>query len=249
MNNSVQVPDRTKTLIQRYGVLEQLHRVLDQGRTELEQAIGNSICIEDCGKCCQVSTPVVLDTEVHWIVSTKAFLSGVRKTLVERSLDWLTHKHPGAITYGRIQGQPKTEEEKKLLAFEANYLANKQCPYLSDNNQCLIYGYHPLACRRYGVTTPPDEWCPRKRHWTEGPSKCMIIGSDSKLGQEILTLSQKLCVTANGVTGHYTGFLPTMIARELAPERLRDLTVADAKLAVGKPNIDLFYYARKFLHA
>jgi hypothetical protein len=77
----------------------------------------------------------------------------------------------------------------------------------------------------------------------------MIIGKDTELGQKIDRLSRQLCRTVNGITGHYVGFLPTAIARELAPERLGQIAdqIADAKMAVGKPVLDLFYYKGRVL--
>lgn len=242
--SDIKAPDRLEALIQKYGVLERLHRLLDQGQAELEQAIGWPICTENCGRCCKVNTPVVLDTEVHHIFSTIAFLPSAREKLVERSLDWLTHKHPGLSCYGKITGIPKTDKDKKLLAYEVSFLSSKQCPYLESSTRCLIYASRPLVCHRYGVTCPSDGWCPRPLHWTEAPDKRMIIGKDTELGHEIDRLSKELC--RNGIIGHYVGFLPAAVARELAPDRFKQVVsegrVADAKVAVGRPMLDLFRY-------
>lgn len=226
-----------------------MHLVLDQGQAELEQAIGNPICIENCGKCCEVNTPIAHIREVKYLISLLVLVTpGLREKLVERSLDWLIYRHSGITSYGKIRGQPRKPGEKKLLIDESQVLAAKQCPFLTGDKRCMIHRARPIVCRAYGITIMADQWCPRPLHWTETDTCRMIIAEDTGLGQIIKRLSSELCRSENGTIPNYVGFLPFLVARELAPDRLQSLIdenrIADAKLALGQPMLNLFFRSR-----
>lgn len=228
-HSAPQVMDRTSALLQSYRLLEAMHKALEQGQAELERNIGWPVCIEGCGKCCQHHTPVALNVETAYIMSTLAILPGMRDKLLQKSFDWLTHEHAGVSLYNKVRGIPKDQDIIKQLEHERAVITTTQCPFL-DGTECLIHGARPITCRAYGVTLMPDEWCPRHLHYTETSTRRMIVGYDTKLGGQLASLMQKLANTSP------IGFLPTMIARELDLSKLQALvpSIADAKLGVGR---------------
>jgi Fe-S-cluster containining protein len=150
-----------------------MYKDLSKAEKQLETELGVSICMQGCGKCCQVATPFAYRLEALFSVSV-ASGAGILDKVINLSEGWLLEKHNVTPTYEGFKFgflEPKVRDE-----FYA--LGRSECPFLLDKG-CLIHLGRPLVCRAYGVTHMPGpdvNFCPRplgkgeditKRGWVD----------------------------------------------------------------------------------
>lgn len=221
--------------VEAFTHLERLYEGLDLARDEVEQATGKPVCVEKCGACCMVTTPVVTELEADYIISTLG-TNPKFKEQVNNALNWMEYSIKGAKSKGLTQGDQLSEE--------VAITERQRCPFLAQDLSCSIHESRPAICRSYSVTLVPDDWCERPLGAMESRSKRAVLSSVGPHGKFLKQLQDRAVKASISVGKHTQGFLPLWITRVMAREELKDLIehgrVSDAKLALGKPSLDLF---------
>lgn len=218
--------------LQAYGHLEGLFTGLELGALEIQQVIGNPICVEKCGLCCQVNTPVVTELEADYIIGTYG-ANPKFKALVHRNLEWMTDP-----VYGSENSDPGSLQQK------ADKLANKRCPFLEPDMSCAIHDARPAICRAYGVTVAANDWCERPLSSGETSSHRAVIGRGTRVGRLLEKAKTDMREYADGIGKGTLAFLPFWITKAMASKELKDQIqdgkVSQAKMAMGRSNLNLF---------
>jgi len=228
------------TMIQAFLALKEIHRCFDEAAHTLERNLGTPICIEKCGRCCEVNVPKSLAIEALHAVSV---LAGKRKlkTAAAMAEDWLLTHHKEAPS---MEGLPLLGASfiSSKLNDEYYAIAGIRCPFELEDKSCFIHEARPLACRAFGVTYEPSMYCPRPIGAIESVSKRYYI--DSPDLKEIVSHFKTAARNINP-SWVISGFVPAMLyraAHESDFKRLvRDNRIATAKL-VGTPDLDTSIY-------
>ena len=233
--------------------IEATHRAFVAAEKVLENTIGVPICMPNCGKCCQMLSPVVWESEAKFIVS---WLLGQDTEYRERVLSacegWLLDRDPRVPTYG--YSGILTQEQQDKLRPEVDFLTGAAptaltggksdalpCPFLASDKGCTVHEARPLACRAYGVTHVPAPACPRPLSKMESLDSRAHISENSTLGQQLVKM-----VGATVEHSHIAGmlgsmFLPTAIYMTMRPEKYSQILhlIATAKTTVmnQSPNV------------
>lgn len=206
-------------------------RAWDAAQIAVEGAIGASICMSGCGRCCAVTTVLAMDIEsafaISWLLGQP---SEVCEPLVERCKGWLVDRTPGLTLYGgEIQNPARLHQEVQHLLFQS------PCPFLTDSKACAIHEARPLTCRAYGVTRQAGSICPRPPGVNEGSGFRAHIGDQSEAGRVMRAMVQRLLRNSASQGLLHCRFLATAIVMSMAPDffnaQVDDGRVATAKLA------------------
>ncbi len=154
MATSLSPANQTTQLLQAYYGLEELYAAFDRAASELAEAKSVPLCIEACGKCCEVNTPYIWEIEGHHIISTIIGDGNLHKTM-DRCVSWLLDRHRGLTLYGH-RVDPSEAGKAKVL-HEVAVTAATACPFLDPDKRCAIHEVRPLACRAYAVTRLPSQ--------------------------------------------------------------------------------------------
>ncbi len=142
-------------------------------------------------------------------------------------------KLEAAYMVGRLQHLSSQIREASLSWVKA--AGSGPCPFLMEDKGCLVHDSRPLSCRSYGVTSAPEEWCPRPLTGSETPNGRMLVGRHTPLGQKIEGSMAGLWRFMWAFERHdltEIGPLPIMVAEIVAPadvKRLRAENAIDAK--------------------
>jgi Fe-S-cluster containining protein len=80
-----------------------------------------------------------------------------------------------------------------------------RCPFLGKDHMCMVYAYRPMVCRKYKVTSPPDE-CYKK---------------DGSVKQIPLIAEEVVVSAALSCHGNYCGTMPVMLSKALEAQNCR----------------------------
>ena len=228
--------------------MEVTFRAFEAAEREISTALGVPLCIEGCGKCCEVSTPVVNVIETQMLAS---YLLGMDPATLSKILTicdgWLLDRDSRLTIYNKADTtRPVTVDEWARLQPEVNSLLNTMpCPMLApDTKRCLVHEMRPLACRAYGVTHVPHPWCPRPLSAMESDEARGHVHENSLTGQKLRRMVHiSIEQDTNGVR-----FLPTAIYSLLNPNKLNEYAesnlIASAKLVVLLSNPSIIFQSQ-----
>ena len=238
-----------------FADIEAAHRAFVAAERELEGVIGVPICIPNCGRCCQVLSPLVWESEAKFVVS---WLLGKDEKYREKVLStcegWLLDRDPRLTTYG-VKGV-LTQEQWGRLRPEVDFLTGAKpdagssirgrvealtCPLLAEDKVCTVHEARPLVCRAYGVTHMPMPTCPRPLSKMESWDSRAHIGENSVTGQKLAKMIERALDHSHVVGMVGSMFLPTAVYRTLRAEKYNQYLplIATAKTVVmnQSPNI------------
>ncbi len=214
---------------------EALYRAIDLAENHIVNYIGVPICMEHCGKCCEVTTPDVWEVEARFLISAITGSGGTTlDALTSACEDWLIERNPYLKTYGMPAKELSVEEWEKLRPEMNHLLENSPCPFLTGEKRCLIHFARPLACRCYGVTRIATQICPRplsRKYETEDIRA--NIAPDSPLGIRLREMLLQTLKDAEVAGWGWTYFMPTILYMILQPEKFRGY-VSDARIPTAK---------------
>lgn len=235
------IADPIEALLRLYRGLRSLWDFLEEGQREVERYNGGRpVCMARCGLCCSRSTPIVSVLEAGYLVSHLQYLDG-REPVKEAALAWVKTANPRLKAQGVPYGRSLDGEHLAALQADNLVLQSSPCPFLTEEMECRVHAARPLICRAYGVTLPPDEWCPRPLTGMETPNGRMLVGRDTPLGMKIAG-----CLIGLWEVMRYmkrddlavVGLLPMLVAEALAlaeVKRLRDGgLMQSAKMGKGR---------------
>lgn len=219
-------------LLRRLDKLNGIHELYRKAESELEAHIGRSICMPNCGECCQTSSILVWGIEVEAMASYLLGKKKLLKDVMDRCENWLRTGNRGAHTPSYYQ-----QNLDKLME-RARELYSSQCCLLDGAKQCLIYPMRPLACRSYGVTVYPHR-CPRPCGLGESGSTRAYNGGMANIINDELTDLLKDCAQESFTAT--VGFLPTLLMMRLRSRAFVSL--------VDSGKVDPVKLARNFVHS
>lgn len=206
--------------------LERIYRQFDAASNELSQQLGVPICKEGCGRCCEITTPIVWRLEAVYAIS-KALGSGIFERMVSDAEGWLLERHSCAPAYeGPYLGELTPRIKGEFIA-----LGDTPCPFLDADKSCYIHPGRPMACRAYGVTHMPGPLpasCPRPLGRGESESYRAWVDIPNLMVQ-VLALMGSL----DDKDLQVAGYLPTAIFKLGRPDKYRDY-INDNKIATAK---------------
>ncbi|KKL90465.1 hypothetical protein LCGC14_1904430 [marine sediment metagenome] len=215
-------------MVESFVLLERLYALLELAEITVKESVGGPLCKEECGRCCEVNVPLCTAVEAKLLLSSVGLLprqAGVR----DRAVKWLRRQEPGVRRYG--QGAARAPADQQEMVKDMEKVGGSRCPLL-DQTRCIVHNSRPMACRTYGVTAIPNEWCPRPLHFSEAPRRRMMVLRGTKLGGKIQEAYDifwhHLCTQAPDL--RRVGFLPTHIVAVLDVQQLTVERVADSKL-------------------
>jgi len=212
-------------MIEAFLELKEIHVAFDAAEAVLEEDIGHSICLPNCGKCCEHNVPVWTTIEAIHAVST---LTGMGKLTRFTSLaeGWLLERHNFVTLY---EGMPVGLASPRLRD-EWIATTRSQCPFMQEDKRCGIYDARPLTCRSWGVTRDSAGECPRplgrgetitSRHYIPAPKI-----------REAVDLWRARCKAKNPAW-IISGLAPTVFYRAAKPEAFKTL-IKDNRIASAK---------------
>lgn len=206
--------------------LTKIHRGYDEAARKIEGAIGTSLCVSKCGRCCECNSPLAFGIESE--VAAMLLLGNPKliNPVLDRCREWLTA--PGKYTYGR----KLTPELWDSLQPEFESTAKERCPMLTEDKGCLIHVARPLVCRAYGVTRIAGAECPRPLGIGEGVNqRCTWDGHDPSIG-----LYEQVGKLMNSIPErrfNRSGFFMTMLFERFRAKELAGL-LDDGKVPLVK---------------
>lgn len=249
MENKTQL-DQIRKTIKPLQEIEALYRAIDIAENVLTKTIGMPICKENCGKCCQLTTPDVWEVEARFMLS--AFMGdGGRRLdiIIDASESWLLDRNPNLKMYGLPWGNfghNLTKDEWEKLQPEVNHLLMETpCPYLTAAKLCLIHDTRALVCRCYGVTRMPGQLCPRPLAKMETLDTRAHIGASTELGKTLRKMLWQTLKDADSIDWGWTYFLPRILFQLLRPEKFQRYIdqglIATAKLTRLRTNTAILF--------
>lgn len=228
--------------------LESLHANLAEAQRQLEAQIGVPICVDGCGRCCLVNTPpawgVEVEYAVQWLVQQPA---DKREKILDRCRQWLElpvlEERAMGRSPARIVRRPErgprpllTDAMFQQMRPELEVAERGTCPMLDTTTMaCMIHEVRPLACRTYGVTHLPQEFCPRPEGAGENATTRGIVEGDP--ARLMFRQTQAMLTAVRGYPRLADWeFLPTGLLRRFRPDvmdRIQD-AVPTAKLLSGQ---------------
>jgi len=212
--------------------LEKIYRQFDAAGGNLERQLGVSICQPGCGKCCEITVPVIWRIEAVYAIS-KALGVEIYERMVSDAEGWLLDRHKCTPTY---EG-PKPGYLNDKVKDEFYALIKTHCPFHDIDMSCYIHSGRPMVCRAYGVTHMPGpnpDSCPRPLGIGETESTRAWVDIPN-LKTQVLSLMGSL----NDPDLRVCGLLPTAIFKLAHPDKYQDYIednrIASAKL-IGLPN-------------
>lgn len=227
--------------IQAFIYLHQIQKGFDGLAEELEQLLKTPVCIEKCGKCCEINTPQWTAIEAMNAVSVLAG-NGKLDEALKRAEYWLTQKDEAISYEGMLAGcfvPSKIKEEHWKIS-------RAQCPMLDDDKRCVIHEARPLACRAGGVTVEYFGFCPRPQGRGEPATSRMYLKCPD-LKAEIANFKEE----ARRIDPKFViySFVPTMLfraAREVKfYEMVHDNKIASAKIVGTDLDTTLLWQEQK----
>lgn len=216
-----------------YRRLEQVHLAFEKAAQELERARAASLCIPNCGKCCQRMTPYIWDIEGRYIRGS-IMGNGHMGHNMDMAETWLLDKIKGVNSYGTPAGKMSPETWTSLQK-EVHIVMNSPCPFLDEEKRCVLYSSRPISCRGFGVTRLPGADCLRPLGIGEGPLRRAYY-----TGPGGLKLRQKvndLVASLEQPIWRVNWFMPTLLYLLCRPDKYKILVdnnqIAAAKLVIS----------------
>lgn len=216
-----------------YNRLERVHLAFEKAAQELERARAASLCIPNCGKCCEKMTPYIWDIEGRYLRGS-IMGNGHLGHNLDMAETWLLNKVKGANSHGVPAGK-MTPQTWTSLQPEIQAVMNSPCAFLDEEKRCVLYSSRPISCWAYGVTRLPDRDCPRplgageneiRRAFYSGPGGNKL---HQKVNAFISGLEQPIW--------RMSWFLPTLLFLLCRPEKYKTLVdnnqIAAAKLVIS----------------
>jgi Fe-S-cluster containining protein len=213
--------------------LEALYRAFDLAEKDLTAYIGVPICVEHCGRCCEITSPDVWEIEARFLVSSLIGRDGRVGRVVSACEGWLLDRSPKLKTYGIMAGELTSEQWDQMRPEVDFLLQNYPCPFLSEEKRCLIHFARPVVCRCYGVTRMPSRICPRPLAKIESADVRAHIAPDSHIGKKLREMLWETLKSADSVGWAWTYFLPTILYMILEPNKF-NAYAADGRIATAK---------------
>ena len=232
--------DPIEGLLRLWRGLRQLWDYLDEAeRTVKAHNNGRPICMEQCGMSCQRSLPIVSKLEVSYMTAQLADY-GLVEDVKRRVRAWLTTPNPRLRSLGLPQKRRLSPAQLQALREDNAVLQEGPCPFLDEEQRCVIHPVRPLICRSYGVTLPADTWCPRPLVGLETANARNVVAKDTPLGMKIGGVLRGTWLAMR----HFgrsdlaeVGPLPTLMAEAMMEKEvvaLRDAgRIQDAKMGKG----------------
>lgn len=224
-----------------YHRLEQVHLAFERAAQELERARAASLCIPNCGKCCERMTPYIWDIEGRYIRGS-IMGNGHLGRNMDMAEAWLLNKVKGVHSYGTPAGKMSPEAFASLRP-EVQAVMNSPCAFLDEEKRCVLYSSRPISCRAYGVTRLTDRDCPRPLGAGEDPLRRAYF-----TGPGGLKLRQRVNSFVTGLeqpTWRVSWFLPTLLYLLCRPEKYKALVdnnqIAAAKLVISPASPSLLW--------
>lgn len=213
-------------MIEAFIELKEIHTAFEATEQVLEEDIGRSICLPNCGLCCEQNVPVWTIIEAINAVSVLTGKAQLKK-FASLAEGWLREKHHFATLY---EGAPAGLASPRLRE-QWQATIHSQCPFLETDKRCSIYDVRPLTCRAWGVTRDCSDTCPRPLGRNETETTRRYIPAD--LIREAIEAWRARCKAKNPVW-IISGFIPAVFYRAAEPEKfkamVKDNQIASAKL-------------------
>lgn len=222
-----QLANDARTKLEAYHLLRQAHQLWDAAADSLYRAVGVPLCVEKCGRCCEVTVPVAIDLEADYAVSILLGLPTSQQIIATLEA-WLT-EFDVARGITTPVGHPITVEKQMA---EGEAVQGSCCPLLGADKKCLLYEARPLGCRAYGVTTAPHQFC-RRPHLLGAAMNSNLYCLQ---GQAVLQMNTKV-EPFQRASRAVSGFFPSLIFSKVREAQFRELVQAEkvplVKLSAG----------------
>jgi len=147
--------DHSLALVRAYTGLEAVYAGFEGAARALEAVRAAPICVDNCGRCCEINTPYCWDIEASYIIS-HLLSEGKLAWALDACQSWLLDRDGGLTLYGPRADTVSIEGRTRVIA-EARIAARRPCPFLNSEKRCAIHEVRPLVCRAYGVTRLPSQ--------------------------------------------------------------------------------------------
>ena len=243
---AVRSPDFLLEEVKAYNRLERIHGAFEVAARGLEQSRAATLCVEDCGACCELNTPHIREIEGRYIRSV-IFGNGSLSRLMSICEGWLLDRPPQLVSYDLPSGGMSQDNWRKLRP-EVIWLLRSPCPLLDDTKRCILYSARPLSCRAYGVTRLAGPECRRPQGANEsGKVRAYYGGPGAERIQRYFTSFLSMLPPE----WRRSWFLPTFLYALIMPGKFdtysKDGKIASAKLIVGKNSPSLLWYEEQQL--
>lgn len=203
-----------ETMQQAFGLLANVYGQQDWIATLLEFLRGAPLCSTGCDTYCR--TFRCSDIEAKYVAHNIPNLPKNKKSELIRHLEgWLLQEPREDLGDGRFYP----------------LVVSERCPFLNDDNRCLIYPWRPINCRAWGTTRPATPGCKRPIVEGETESKRMFM-----TGPEVKMLEAMLQGLVDFMKSQapsllLVGFAPGMVYKNLFPKM--DPRLAGARTSMG----------------
>jgi len=224
---------QAEAMIQPLAVLDATYRAFGKAEDVVVKSLGVPICMQGCGKCCEVTTVMSLDVEAQYAASALMGTPDMARTL-SICEGWLLDRD-GFTVFG-LTGK-LTDEQQRLLDPEVQRLLfHRPCPFLASDKSCSVHDVRPLVCRAYGVTRMPGQICPRPLSKLESTDVRGHIGALSPLGLRLRNMVESLLQQSAPLGWVNVRFLATALYMLLQPQKFTsyaaDGLIPSAKMVV-----------------
>jgi Fe-S-cluster containining protein len=232
-------PQDPANLIDLYKDLDRIHDLYREGQRVLEATLNIPICIS-CGKCCEVTSVAATVLEVQYLCSwlMGSAPAGMLQKVVDLSEGWLLQRHSNAHIYEGTKDFSGDLAMMNKLTVEADgLLIHQPCPFMTEENRCLIHEAKPIICIAYGITRLPHQKCPRPygKGETEGVRGHLGGKPAERIRQAVIQMNRDLAKLPSPRASNLmqTGFVPTLVFGTFRPQKMAAY-ITDNKIATCK---------------
>ena len=201
--------------------VEATYKAFDAAERELVKIIGVPICMPNCGKCCEVTTPIAWEFEAHFMTSFLGGSGQIALSKIQSICDGWLLERDGLSRFG-WKGQLTKDQQAKLNPEIDKLLLASPCPFLDSDKSCMVHFARPLICRAYGVTRMTSRMCNRPLSPMEDQDTRAHIGFRAPLGDKINRLVNRSHRETSKIGWTGAQFLPTAILSVLLPEKVAE---------------------------
>jgi Fe-S-cluster containining protein len=200
-------------MIEAFKELHRIQKLFGVADSILQSGIGVSTCINGCGKCCMVNTPVWKTIEAINAVSVLTGIGKLREA-VSVAEGWLSEPNQLKIYEGRPTGLASPQLREEWLKVK-----DSQCLFLKADLTCMIHECRPISCRAFAVTHDGMPTCDRPPGKGETLTQHKFVNSP-QIKQRLDDFMEDCKRKPEWLVG---GFVPTLLYRAAEPEKFKKL--------------------------
>ena len=203
------------------GLIEQIHKDMDFLEVNLSYLLGGSLCVPNCGLCCQQSFLIPTVSAQYIVLGIKRQPEAKQQLMTDKLERWVRYELPDV----RMSFSSNGQNSESLMAHEYKIASSLWCPFLDEQKKCMIYPWRDINCRAWGISRPSGKICSRPHYESEENDAWSCISKDDG---RLIEIRYQMAMLVGLLKAHQPsllqmGWMPALIYKALEPEKWAEM--------------------------